>query len=244
METEKGKEIQDREVAPDRNRTYLFLQNKLKISNPSPWLPLSLLYCFSFLSTLFSLSLSVPVSVLYLHLSPVLCSGSGSGNRSVTCHYWSNSVIRHRALTVCSALYAGTAGVLRTEVEIRFDTHTQARGDRDRRGLSVWAHIQQCVYVYIYLCVCLYNSVKERKHRKDGEIEFLCVCVSACWCVRTWTYDFNRNAAVQDSCALGRDFRDTIERNIRNIRDSRHLKSTYLKKIKMAEIEPIRIYAH
>lgn len=74
------------------------------------------------LSALFPLLASVTVTVLYLHLSPAVCSGSGSGNRSVTCHYWSNSVIRHRALTVCSTLYAGAAGVLHTEGEIWFDT--------------------------------------------------------------------------------------------------------------------------
>lgn len=123
------------------------------------------------------LSLSVPVSVLYLHLSPALCSGSGSGNRSVTCHYWSNSVIRHRALTVCSALYAGTAGVLGTEVEIRFDTHTQARGDQDRRVLRVCA----CVYVHLFLCVYIKECERGKQKRwRDWIIVCLCVFVLVC----------------------------------------------------------------
>lgn len=104
-------------------------------------------------------SLSLCRCVLYLHLSPALCSGSGSGNRSVTCHYWSNSVIRHRALTVCSALYAGTAGVLRTEVEIRFDTHTQARGPTGAGADG------RCVYVCTkcvstFVCVYIRESGK------------------------------------------------------------------------------------
>lgn len=106
----------------------------------------------SSISLLFSLSLSLSgaVSVLYLHLSPALCSGSGSGNRSVTCHYWSNSVIRHRALTVCSALYAGTAGVLRAEVEIRFDTHTQrGRGKRADEGRGI-RELCGCVWMCVF----------------------------------------------------------------------------------------------
>lgn len=47
----------------------------------------------------------------YLHHCLPVRSGSGSGNRSVTCHYWCNSVIRHREQPVCSTLYGGTAGV-------------------------------------------------------------------------------------------------------------------------------------
>ena len=101
------------------------------------------------------------MSVLYLHLSPALCSGSGSGNRSVTCHYWSNSVIRHRALTVCSALYAGTAGVLRTEVEIRFDTHTQARGPTGAESVCMY----KCVCERTFVC----GFVRERQ--RETQIE-------------------------------------------------------------------------
>lgn len=94
--------------------------------------------------------LSAPaLSLFFIYTS--LRSGSGSGNRSVTCHYWSNSVIRHRALTVCNALYAGTAGVLRTEVEIRFDTRTQASG---LTGAGQTA--QKCVSVCPSAFVCLW----------------------------------------------------------------------------------------
>lgn len=147
-------------------------RNKLKIPNPSPWLPISLSRCFFFLPSriplCISLTFSLPLClVLYLHISPALCSGSGSGNRSVTCHYWSNSVIRHRALTVCSTLYAGTAGVLRTEVEIRFDTRAHRRAGP--------------------LNVCTFVSVTKEEMRKDGEIESRCFGVSA---VGEWMYEF------------------------------------------------------
>ncbi len=169
-ERKKKRKMYNKEVALGWNRTYLFLRNKLKIPNLSPWLPPPS-----------SFSLSLTVSVLYLHLSPSLCSGSGSGNRSVTCHYWSNSVIRHRALTVCSTLYAGAAGVLRTEVEIRFDTHTQARGPTGARADR--RRVCECVCVHLFVCVCIRES--GRGKQKDWEIEFFCACVYAflCTCV-------------------------------------------------------------
>lgn len=151
-------------------------EDRLKIPNPSPWLPISLSRCFLFPSHPFpcpSLSLSLTFSLplcllLYLHISPAHCSGSESGNRSVTCHYWSNSVIRHRRLTVCSALYAGTAGVLCTEVEIRFDTpRVGADGGRGTER------------------VCTFVSVSKEETWKDGEIDSRCFCVS---CVGEWIW--------------------------------------------------------
>lgn len=129
----------------------------LKISPKFPIYPHDFLCLGAMVSFSFPfLSLSVAVSVLYLHLSPALCSGSGSGNRSVTCHYWSNSVIRHRALTVCSALYASTAGVLRTEVEIRFDTHTQAR---EPTGAGADGH-RMCAFVCVHFVFCVSEKVE------------------------------------------------------------------------------------
>lgn len=196
----KEKRYRTEKLHPPETELIYFLQNKPKISNPSLWLPPSLLYCFFFISTLFSLSLSVPVSVLYLHLSPALCSGSGSGNRSVTCHYWSNSVIRHRALTVCSVLYAGTAGVLRTEVEIRFDTHSQARGDQDRRALRM------CARVCMYICLCV-STTKEcergkQKRWRDWIFVFACLYAGAC------AQGHMTSTVIQLPCILGRDFRE------------------------------------
>lgn len=147
----KEKRYRTEKLHPTETELIYFLQISRKFPiHLYDFLCLGCIVSFSFPPSVLSLSLSLPVSVLYLHLSPALCSGSGSGNRSVTCHYWSNSVIRHRALTVCSALYAGTAGVLRTEVEIRFDTHTQARGDQDRRVLGIGT-VCACTFV----CVCV-----------------------------------------------------------------------------------------
>lgn len=163
--------IEDTEVEMEWNRTYLFFKNKPQISNLSPWLPLPRCYGFFFLPL--SLSLSVAVSVLYLHLSPALCSGSGSGNRSVTCHYWSNSVIRHRALTVCSALYASTAGVLRTEVEIRFDTHTQAR---EPTGAGADGH-RMCVFVCVHFVFCVSEKVEGEQIERWRNWIFVCMSV-------------------------------------------------------------------
>lgn len=79
--------------------------------------------------------------------------GSGSGNRSVTCHYWSNSVICHRALTVCSALRSGTAGVRRTGLEIRF---RHARKQENR--------------VCVRVCVCEAETKVQRQwSRNDSQ---------------------------------------------------------------------------
>lgn len=166
METEKGrKDTGLRSCTRMKQNLFIFTEQAENSQSISMTSSVSVVLFFSLPPTL-SLSFSVAVSVLYLHLSPSLCSGSGSGNRSVTCHYWSNSVIRHRALTVCSALYAGTAGVLRTEVGIRFDTHTQARGPTGARGrrvaLSVCMH--KCVYICLCVCVCIRASGRG-KHR-------------------------------------------------------------------------------
>lgn len=128
----------------------MFLQDKQKIP-----------HSVSMFSHLPSLSLALSLShfchssfflFYYLQLSQSPCSGSGSGNRSVTCHYWSNSVIRHRALTVCSTLYAGTAGVLRTGLEIRFDTHTSRRTNRA-----------------VCVCVCAETKVQRQWSRNDSQ---------------------------------------------------------------------------
>ena len=155
-----------------------------------------LLFLF-FFPTLSPFCLSAAVSVLYLHLSPALCSGSGSGNRSVSCHYWSNSVIRHRALTVCSALYAGTAGVLRTEVEIRFDTHTQARGDDGGRGTRA---------LNVCTCVCVSKKVKDRNRRMERLNFCVHVCAGECGYMTVYCC-FNRNAAAQVALCAGKRYR-------------------------------------
>lgn len=136
-----------------KKRTYLFFAEQAENSQ--------------FISVTFSSCCCVWFLLLFTPL-PSLRSGSGSGNRSVTCHYWSNSVIRHRALAVCSTLYAGTAGVPCTGLEIRFDTRTQARGQGpglDRTGTKCG-----CVYMDLCACVCVSKRGKRGKHGRTDWI--------------------------------------------------------------------------
>lgn len=105
------------------------------------------------------ISLQVCLSV-FSHLWSLFSTGggsSGSGNRSVRCHYSSNSVIRHRALPAHAACYgADTARAVRrlgrdsiwhaqrwaraggvqgcTRVEMRSWVGWRQRGHRDKSG--------------------------------------------------------------------------------------------------------------
>lgn len=87
------------------------------------------------------ISLQVCLSV-FSHLWSLFSAGggsSGSGNRSVRCHYSSNSVIRHRALPAHAACLARTRRVqLGAWVEIRFDTRRGGLALEGFRGVQEW----------------------------------------------------------------------------------------------------------
>lgn len=158
--------------------------SKAQLSTQITWLSsikvgsmLYLYFCSLRLVFPFSKSLFARAPVLHLHpsLSPIslqVClsvfshlwslfsaggGSSGSGNRSVRCHYSSNSVIRHRALPAHAACYgADTARAVRrlgrdsiwhaqrwaraggvhwcTRVEMRSWGGWRQRGHRDKSG--------------------------------------------------------------------------------------------------------------
>lgn len=114
------------------------------------------------------------------HCLPVR-SGSGSGNRSVTCHYWCNSVIRHREPAVCSTLYGGTAGVaVHWAGDSIWHAHARTHRQEGRPGLEQTGRLVcLCVCIHIFVCV-------KEWERVEADWIFLfswpCQCVCVCIC--------------------------------------------------------------